>query len=125
MSKPIKHQPGMTPPKDYKFNQLSGNWIFCPDPKVINPMTGRCVKPDSRTIGSSSKSKTSKMPTTSTTSTTLTIPASTKKQLKPMQKIVRDYMVEISKINASQNKPTSLQNKKSSSKSKKMRAKSM
>jgi hypothetical protein len=115
MSKPIKHQEGMEPPKDYKFNQLSGNWVFCPDPKVINPVTGRCVKPDSKTLGSSSKTP---------APAPAPAPASVKRQLKPIQKIVSDYMTEISKIKASQNKPTSLQTKKSS-KSKKMSAKSV
>ncbi len=49
-SKPIKNYPGIVPPVGYKLNPFSNNWVYCPDPKVINPLTGRCVNPDSRTL---------------------------------------------------------------------------
>lgn len=42
--KPIKNNSGIVPPVSYKLNLKSNNWVYCPDPKDINPKTGRCTK---------------------------------------------------------------------------------
>lgn len=49
-NKPIKNYPGIVPPVGYKLNPFSNNWIYCPEGKMINPATGRCVSKDSRTL---------------------------------------------------------------------------
>jgi hypothetical protein len=49
-NKPIPNYPGLAQPKNYKLNPKSNNWVYCPDPKVINPLTGRCVEPNSKTL---------------------------------------------------------------------------
>jgi hypothetical protein len=67
-NKPIKNMPGMIPPPGYKLNVLSNNWIFCPDPKIINPITGRCSGKISYVVRASEPSSVkAKSPTRSVT----------------------------------------------------------
>lgn len=113
-NKPVKNYPGLNPPAGYKLNPFSNNWIYCPDPKVINPQTGRCVNPDSKTLivklsVSSSPKKTS--------------PKSKKKET-VIQKILKEYMIEISRRNKLTGKKATSLDKKHKSYSNRKKAKS-
>ncbi len=120
-NKPIKNYPGLNPPNGYKLNPFSNNWIHCPDPKVINPETGRCVNPDSKTLKKSVVSSSKKVSPKPSKSTKKISPKSTKKKETIMQKILKDYMMEISQINKLAGKKST--SYKSKSKSKKNRSK--
>lgn len=56
-NKPIKNYPGITPPVGYQLNPYSNNWVYCPEGKMINPTTGRCVSKNSRTISKTAVQK--------------------------------------------------------------------
>jgi hypothetical protein len=104
-NKPIQDRPGLVAPKDYKLNILSGNWVFCPDPKVINPLTGRCVSADSKTLSKKVaviESVIGEVPVIAKAKASIkTIktkkPVSTKAAKTIMAKIIEDYMVAASK----------------------------
>lgn len=123
-NKPIKYYPGITPPVGYKLNPFSNNFIYCPDPKVINPLTGRCVNPDSKTLVKSKLTVNEKPVSSVNISVAPKILAKNSKSKKKqtiMQKVIKDYMIEIAEINKLAGKKASSYKSKSKSKSKNKR----